>query len=150
MGWPQILGCIHIVRWIGLKQNRDKLIMEQTNYNHSAGYFIVLYCHSVALPLPFFNNSLESEKGMGRSRQEGTCLAGCRQAANLPFKWDGVVTFRIHDKTNDKWHNDTDDVNSGRTSRIQTLDLPKDKNSLLEIEIINTSKKDMSFVIIGN
>ena len=62
----------------------------------------------------------------------------------------GLVTLRIHDKTNDKWYNDTDDVNTGRPSRIQTLDLPKDKNSLLEIKIINTSKKDMSFVIIGN
>ena len=62
----------------------------------------------------------------------------------------GLVTLRIHDKTNDKWYNDTDDVNIGRLSRILTLDLPKDKNSLLEIEIINTSKKDMSFVIIGN
>ena len=62
----------------------------------------------------------------------------------------GLVTLRIHDKTNDKWYNDTDDVNVGRPSRILTLDLPKDKNCLLEIEIINTSKKDMSFVIIGN
>ena len=62
----------------------------------------------------------------------------------------GLVTLRIHDKTNDRWYNDTDDVNSGRPYRIQTLDLPKDKNSLLEIEIINTTKKDLSFVIIGN
>lgn len=62
----------------------------------------------------------------------------------------GLVTLRIHDKTNDKWYNDTDDVNTGRPSRLQTLNLPKDKNSLLEIEVINTSKKDMSFVIIGN
>ena len=62
----------------------------------------------------------------------------------------GLVTLRIHDKTNDVWYNDTDDVNTGHPSRIQTLDLPKDKNSLLEIEIINTSKRDMSFVIIGN
>ena len=62
----------------------------------------------------------------------------------------GLVTLRIHDKTNDKWYNDTDDVHIGRPSRTQTLDLPKDKQNLLEIEIINTSKKDMSFVIIGN
>ena len=62
----------------------------------------------------------------------------------------GLITLRIHDKTNDVWYNDTDDVNTGRPSRILTLNLPKDKNCLLEIEIINTSKKDMSFVIIGN
>ena len=62
----------------------------------------------------------------------------------------GLVTLRIHDKTNDKWYNDTDDVNVGRPSRIQTLELPKDKQNLLEIEIINITKKDISFVIIGN
>ena len=62
----------------------------------------------------------------------------------------GLITLRIHDKTNDVWYNDTDDVNTGCPSRIQTLNLPKDKNSLLKIEIINTSKKDISFVIIGN
>ena len=62
----------------------------------------------------------------------------------------GLVTLRIHDKTNDKWYNDTDDVNVGRPFRIQTIKLAKDKNCLLEIEIINTSKKDVSFVIIGN
>lgn len=62
----------------------------------------------------------------------------------------GLVTLRIHDKTHDEWYNDTDDVNTGRPSRLQTINLPKDKNSLLEIEIINTSKKNISFVIIGN
>ena len=62
----------------------------------------------------------------------------------------GLVTLRIHDKTHDEWYNDTDDVNTGRPSRLQTINLPKDKNSILEIEIINTSKKDISFVIIGN
>ncbi len=62
----------------------------------------------------------------------------------------GLVTLRIHDKTHDKWYNDTDDVATGRPSRSRILDLPADKNSLLEIEVINTSKKDISFVLIGN
>lgn len=62
----------------------------------------------------------------------------------------GLVTLRIYDKTNDEWYNDTEDVYLGRPLRVQTLDLPKDKNSLLEIEIINNSKKNISFVIIGN
>lgn len=62
----------------------------------------------------------------------------------------GLATLRIHDKTNARWYNDTDDVNIGRPLRVHTLNLPKDKNCLLEIEIINTTKKDISFVIIGN
>ena len=79
-----------------------------------------------------------------------TLVAKGTQYISVVTEPKGLVTLRIHDKTNDKWYNDTDDVNIGRPSRIQTLDLPKDKNCLLEIEIINTSKKDMSFVIIGN
>lgn len=35
-------------------------------------------------------------------------------------------------------------------SSIEILDLPEDKNSLLELVIINTTKKDISFVIIDN
>lgn len=62
----------------------------------------------------------------------------------------GMVTLRIHDKTNDKWYNDTKNVKKGQPSRIQMLDLPKDKNNRLEIEVVNNSKKDISFVIIGN
>lgn len=62
----------------------------------------------------------------------------------------GLVTLRIHDKTNDKWYNDTEDVHVGRPFRIITIDLPKDRNNLLEIEVINTSENDISFVMIGN
>ena len=86
----------------------------------------------------------------GKKSTTYTLVAKGTQYIAVVTEPKGFVTLRIHDKTNDKWYNDTDDVNIGRPSRIQTLDLPKDKNSLLEIEIINTSKKDMSFVIIGN
>lgn len=86
----------------------------------------------------------------GKKSTTYTLVAKGAQYIAVVTEPKGLVTLRIHDKTNDKWYNDTDDVNTGRPSRIQTLDLPKDKSSLLEIEIINTSKKDMSFVIIGN
>lgn len=86
----------------------------------------------------------------GKKSATYTLVAKGTQYIAVVTEPKGLVTLRIHDKTNDKWYNDTDDVNIGRPSRIQTLDLPKDKNCLLEIEIINTSKKDMSFVIIGN
>lgn len=86
----------------------------------------------------------------GKKSTTYTLVAKGTQYIAVVTEPKGLVTLRIHDKTNDKWYNDTNDVNIGRPSRIQTLDLPKDKNCLLEIEIINNSKKDMSLVIIGN
>ena len=86
----------------------------------------------------------------GKKSTTYTLVAKGTQYVAVVTEPKGLVTLRIHDKTNDKWYNDTDDVNIGRFSRVLTLDLPKDKNSLLEIEIINTSKKNISFVIIGN
>ena len=86
----------------------------------------------------------------GKKSATYTLVAKGTQYIAVVTEPKGLVTLRIHDKTNDKWYNDTDDVNIGRPSRDQMLDLPKDKNSLLEIEIINVTKKDISFVIIGN
>ena len=86
----------------------------------------------------------------GKKSTTYTLTANGTQYIAVVAEPKGLVTLRIHDKTNDNWYNDTDDVNVGRPSRIQVPDLPKDKNSLLEIEVINNSKKDVSFVIIGN
>ena len=62
----------------------------------------------------------------------------------------GLITLRIYDKTNDKWYNDTEDVKTGRESRWMIMNLPENKRSVLEIEIINTVDKDISFVILSN
>ncbi len=63
---------------------------------------------------------------------------------------NGAVNVKIHDKTNDTWYRDTEDLNVGRSSRTFSFDLPEDKVSTIEIEITNLSKKDISFVIISN
>ncbi len=63
---------------------------------------------------------------------------------------NGAVNVKIHDKTNDKWYRDTEDLAEGRSFRTFTFDLPENKISTLEIEITNVSKKDISFVIISN
>ena len=62
----------------------------------------------------------------------------------------GMITIRIYDKTNDRWYNDTKDVKKGQLSRYHVFDLPTDRRCTLEIEIINTVDKDISFVILGN
>ena len=62
----------------------------------------------------------------------------------------GLITLRIHDKTNDVWHNDTRDVKKGQSSRIHVFDLPSDKRNTLEVEVINCGMNDCSFVVISN
>ena len=73
-----------------------------------------------------------------------------RQELAVVTEPGGMVTLRVYDKSNGKWYNDAEDVNAGRASRIMVIDLPDDKCNLLELEIVNRSGKDISFVIIGN
>lgn len=73
-----------------------------------------------------------------------------RQELAVVTEPGGLVTLRVYDKSNGKWYNDTEDVNAGRASRFMVIDLLDDKRNLLELEIINRSGKDISFVIIGN
>ena len=62
----------------------------------------------------------------------------------------GTITVRIHDTTHDVWYNDTRSVKKGEPSRSMVINLPTDKRSTLEVEVINTSKDDISFVVISN
>ncbi len=62
----------------------------------------------------------------------------------------GAVTLKIYDKTNDKWYRDTEDIREGKSYRSHAFDLPTNKISTLEVEITNTTDRDISFVIIGN
>ena len=62
----------------------------------------------------------------------------------------GLITLKVHDLTHDTWYNDTKKVKKGQPSRILIFDLPTDKRSKLEVEVINRSKKDISFVVISN
>lgn len=62
----------------------------------------------------------------------------------------GMVTIRIHDKTNDKWYNDTKNVKNGQASRTFVFDLPTSGRTTLEVEVKNCGKKDIGFVVISN
>lgn len=63
---------------------------------------------------------------------------------------EGKITLRIHDKTHDMWHNDTEQVKKGLPSRSFVFDLPENERTTLEIEVINCGGKDCSFVVISN
>lgn len=91
-----------------------------------------------------------------------TCMAGAKSSTLLTFKSrghqelavvaepGGLVTLRVHDTTNDTWHNDKIKVKKGLPSRALVFDLPTATRNELEVEVINLSKKDISFVIISN
>lgn len=75
-----------------------------------------------------------------------------RQELGIVAEPGGLVAVRIH-ATNkdglDEWHNDT--KNPKGTRRFKTaFDLPKDKRNTVELEVINKSPKDISFVVISN
>ncbi len=62
----------------------------------------------------------------------------------------GAVNVKIYDKTNDNWHRDTKNLQTGKAYRSFAFDLPTDKMSKLEVEIKNVSGEDVSFVILSN
>ena len=73
-----------------------------------------------------------------------------RQELSVIAEPGGMITLRIHDRTNDVWYNDDENVKSGQRSRTKIFDLPQDKLCVLEVEVINCSKNDISFVVISN
>ena len=60
----------------------------------------------------------------------------------------GMITLRVYDSTHDKWYNDDSDAVNGKPYRHVSFNLKEPSN--LVIEVINTSGRDISFVIIGN
>lgn len=76
-----------------------------------------------------------------------------RQELAVVAEAGGLVTMKIH-VTNtaglDEYHSDTVDVKKGRSHRKTAFDLPKDKRNTVELEVVNCSGKDISFVVISN
>lgn len=59
---------------------------------------------------------------------------------------NGLISIRVYDKTHNKWYN----YDKGLPYRFVSFELPVDKRSILEIEVINKTIIDTSFVIISN
>lgn len=65
----------------------------------------------------------------------------------------GLVTMKIHVTNNnglDKRYDDTRDVKKGRPQRKTAFDLPDNRRNTVELEVINCSNRDISFVVISN
>lgn len=76
-----------------------------------------------------------------------------RQELAVVAEAGGLVTLKIH-ATNtsglDQWFSDTVDVKKGRPHRKTAFNLPQDKRNTVELEVINCSGKDITFVVISN
>lgn len=88
----------------------------------------------------------------GMSTKYSFASRGCQELA-VVAEAGGLITMKIH-ATNrdglDKRFDDTVDVKKGRNYRKQVFDLPKDKRNTVELEVVNCSGKDISFVVISN
>lgn len=65
----------------------------------------------------------------------------------------GLVTMRIHVTNSaglDTWYNDTRDVRKGRPQRKTSFELPNNRRNTVELEVINCTGCDISFVVISN
>lgn len=77
-----------------------------------------------------------------------------RQELAIVAEPGGLVTTRVHAINKragiNEWHNDTADVAKGRNSRKTAFTLPHSPSSLVTLEIMNCTGKDISVVVISN
>lgn len=76
-----------------------------------------------------------------------------RQELAVVAESGGLVTMKIHVKNKkglDRRYDDTTKVKLGMPQRKVVFDLPKDCMNIVELEVVNCSKKDISFVVISN
>ena len=108
-----------------------------------------------------------SEKGANRYVSNNkkifmkTCCVGAMSSSRYSFvsqktqelavvaDGHGLINLRVYDKTNQIWYNDDQDLNTGLPSRTRVFDIGRGY-AVLELEIINKTDKDISFVIISN
>lgn len=76
-----------------------------------------------------------------------------RQELAVVSEAGGRVTMKVHvtnKKGLNKRYDDTTSVKLGLPNRKTTFMLPGDCVNIVELEVVNCSKKDISFVVISN
>lgn len=102
-----------------------------------------------------YDNSLLTKTGFvkgGQSTKYNFSSKGHQEIA-VVAEPGGLITLRIL-VTNKaglyRRYDDTKDVKKGRQQRIVSFDLPTDLRNIVELEVINCTQKDISFVVISN
>jgi hypothetical protein len=86
----------------------------------------------------------------GKASTKMTYVSRGHQEIAFVTEPGGLITIRIHDLKHNKWYNDNTMENEGLPSRIRVFDLPTSEIATIEVEVINRSEKDVSFVVISN
>lgn len=76
-----------------------------------------------------------------------------RQELAVVAEAGGLVTMKIHVRNKnglDRRYDDTTKVKLGMPQRKVAFNLPKDCMNIVEMEVVNCGKKDISFVVISN
>lgn len=76
-----------------------------------------------------------------------------RQELAVVAEAGGLLTMRVHVTNNaglNEWHNDTTDVKKGRPQRKTAFNLPNNRLNTVDLEVINCTNRDISFVVISN
>lgn len=125
----------------------DSLIVGRDVYKFAQRYAEIRGVRGVSSSGKIFAKTCAVKK---KSSAKYSFVSRGRQELAVVTEPDGMVSLRIYDKTHGKWYNDTKDVNDGQAYRCMVFDLPTDEKSVLEIEVFNTTKNNISFVIISN
>lgn len=72
-----------------------------------------------------------------------------RQELALVTEPGGMVNMKVHDSRNDIWHNDDQDLNTGKPYHVRVFDIPGGMTDVV-VEVINKTEKNISFVVISN
>lgn len=90
--------------------------------------------------------------GAGKSTSYSFVSKGYQELA-VVAESGGLITMKIHVTNSaglDQRYDDTKSVKKGLPQRKTSFTLPSDKRNTVELEIINCSDKDCSFVVISN
>ena len=90
-------------------------------------------------------NNCVKAKGTAKFR----FLSNGRQELVLVTEPNGMVNMKVYDCMNNIWHNDDDALDTGKPHHVRIFDIPGG-NTQIEVEVINKTDKDVSFVVITN
>ena len=72
-----------------------------------------------------------------------------RQELALVTEPGGMVNMKVYDSRNDLWHNDDENLNTGKPHHARVFDIPGGMSEIV-VEVINKTDNDLSFVVISN
>ena len=61
----------------------------------------------------------------------------------------GMVNLKVYDSRNGIWHNEDEDLNTGKPYHVRVFDIPGGLADII-VDVVNKTDRDISFVLISN